>query len=97
MNKDILWDGTISKLRISHQVYPELFEDLKKIPQRERGERLRLLAYIGLRIAAEFENQVTSLHHLPESSNEQNEKVKNNPWEIHERVISRKNKFLEGI
>lgn len=42
------WDGTITKLKVSDAVYPELHKDLSNIPQRERGERLRLLAYLGL-------------------------------------------------
>lgn len=42
------WDGVISKLKVSRTVYPELFTDLAGIGQRDRGERLRLLAYIGL-------------------------------------------------
>ena len=44
------WDGVIAKLKISGSVYPELFNDLHSVPQRERGERLRLLAYIGLQM-----------------------------------------------
>lgn len=47
-NEGEKWDGTISKLRISDTVYPELYKDLLNVPQRERGERLRILAYLAL-------------------------------------------------
>lgn len=44
------WDGVIAKLKVAKAVYPELFSDLSGVPQRERGERLRLLAYVGLQV-----------------------------------------------
>ena len=47
-NESEKWDGTISKLRVSDTVYPQLYKDLMSVPQRERGERLRLLATLAL-------------------------------------------------
>ena len=43
------WDGVISKMRIGREVCPELFENLAPLHQKDRSDRIRLLAYIGLK------------------------------------------------
>lgn len=48
VNKQIKWDGKISNLRISDGAFPELFSELAEIKQRDRCDRLRLLATLGL-------------------------------------------------
>lgn len=42
------WDGRFSNLKISETAYPELHRELSKMHHRERGDRLRSLAMIGL-------------------------------------------------
>lgn len=45
---DHIWDGRLSKVNISDQSYPELFEELSKVSPRARSERLKSLAMFGL-------------------------------------------------
>lgn len=97
MEQDAFWDGTISKLRISSQVYPELFENLKKIPQRERGERLRLLAYIGLQLASDGIRSMDKSISIEEKERFNREIEAEKKPSINEGTENRKNKFLEGI
>lgn len=42
------WSGKLSSLRISPGAYPELFAALEKVPAKDRAERLRSLATLGL-------------------------------------------------
>lgn len=43
-----LWDGKFSNLKISEHSSPELYKELESMSARDRGERLRALALIGL-------------------------------------------------
>lgn len=47
-NKKAVWDGRFSNLKISETAYPELHRELSQMHHRERGDRLRSLAMIGL-------------------------------------------------
>lgn len=42
------WDGKFSNLKISEQAFPELFRELELLHHKERSDRLRSLAMIGL-------------------------------------------------
>lgn len=42
------WDGKLSNIKVSKFSHPELYGDLVKVNQRDRGERLRTLAMLGL-------------------------------------------------
>lgn len=42
------WDGKISNLKISAQAYPELHSELSSMYHKERSDRFRSLALIGL-------------------------------------------------
>lgn len=42
------WNGTLSNIKIFSTTYSELYNDLKNVPSRERGERIRMLAMLGL-------------------------------------------------
>ena len=48
MKHDEIWDGKISNLKISSLSYPELHLELSKMNHKERCDRLRSLAFIGL-------------------------------------------------
>lgn len=49
MSADIeMWNGRLSKVIISDQSYPELFDELLKVSPRARSERLKSLAMFGL-------------------------------------------------
>lgn len=72
------WNGTLSNIKIFPTTYSELYQDLKNVPSRERGERIRMLAMLGLqslkltshsnhhhaRLVDEFENQQASPDHI---------------------------------
>ena len=45
---DNTWDGKISNMKISERSFPELYKELSVIQHRERSDRLRSLALIGL-------------------------------------------------
>ncbi|MFC6674035.1 hypothetical protein [Marinobacterium aestuariivivens] len=45
---DKRWDGKFSNLKISEQGFPELFRELERLHHKERSDRLRSLAMIGL-------------------------------------------------
>lgn len=51
------WERDVSSLRIvvkiPPSIYPELVADLEGVPLRDRAERLRVLALLGLRETAE--------------------------------------------
>lgn len=42
------WDGKFSNLKISEQAFPELFRELESLHHKERSDRLRSLAMLGL-------------------------------------------------
>lgn len=42
------WDGKISNLKISEYAFPELHQELSRMQHKERGDRLRSLALLGL-------------------------------------------------
>lgn len=42
------WDGKFSNLKVSKQAFPELFRELESLHHKERSDRLRSLAMIGL-------------------------------------------------
>lgn len=44
------WDGKLRSLTIDSESSPELFQELKALSGRARGERLRSLALIGLTV-----------------------------------------------
>lgn len=42
------WDGKFSNLKISEHAFPELFQELESLHHKERSDRLRALAMLGL-------------------------------------------------
>jgi hypothetical protein len=42
------WDGKFSNLKISKLAFPELYQELKDLQHKERSDRLRSLAMLGL-------------------------------------------------
>ena len=46
--KNSKWDGQFSNLKISEQGYPELYRELAHLHHKERSDRLRSLALLGL-------------------------------------------------
>ena len=42
------WDGKISNLKVSEQAFPELYQELSKMHHKERCDRLRCLATLGM-------------------------------------------------
>jgi hypothetical protein len=42
------WDGKFSNLKISEQAFPELHRELADLHHKERSDRLRSLAMLGL-------------------------------------------------
>lgn len=44
------WDGSISNLRVSPKGHPELYNELSHMHHKERTDRLRSLAMLGLTV-----------------------------------------------
>lgn len=42
------WNGQITNFKISENSFPELYQELSHLHHRERSDRLRILAIIGL-------------------------------------------------
>lgn len=45
---DKKWDGRITNIKVSDRTYPELYNELAMMQYKERSDRLKLLAYMGL-------------------------------------------------
>ncbi|WP_347364514.1 hypothetical protein [Vibrio vulnificus] len=42
------WDGKISNLKVSEQAFPELYKELSQMHHKDRCDRLRCLAMLGM-------------------------------------------------
>ncbi|EGR2699365.1 hypothetical protein DUG79_18930 [Vibrio parahaemolyticus] len=42
------WDGKISNFKVSEQAFPELYQELSQMHHKERCDRLRCLAMLGM-------------------------------------------------
>lgn len=65
------WEYEMSSIRVVVKIplgtYPELVADLDRVAPRERAERLRLLAMIGLRDLNLIEPRMPKSHDAPSS------------------------------
>lgn len=67
--KNNSWNGMFHNVRIRRGSHPELYQALEQVPQRERPERLRALAVIGLTFMGTGYTSVSREIVEPRSSN----------------------------
>lgn len=80
------WDGKISNLKISNGSSKELFNELESLSAKERCERLRTLATLGL-YSLNFLGQNSETKKGSNEDVEPNEDIKEEPKTDNENVI----------
>ncbi len=95
---DKSWDGKFSNLKISKLAFPELYQELKDLQHKDRGDRLRFLAMLGLyslhnlshnkKRSASFECEQSSAEGIPSSTEGKVDKLQIKKSELKNRLLS---------
>lgn len=95
---DKSWDGKFSNLKISKLAFPELYQELKDLQHKDRGDRLRFLAMLGLyslhnlshnkKRSASFECEQPSTGGAPSSTEGKVDKLQIKKSELKDRLLS---------